>query len=106
MCYFPEKTKDVYDYIATFVDDLRAIVADPEHFLEELKSNSVYDFKLKGSGEVKFHLGCGFVCESSGTLCMEQVDMLILTRCVIIITNPFLDHTTYLQEKQTSIGNL
>ena len=31
----------------------------------------VHDFKLKGSKEVNFHLGCSFVRDSTGTLCMD-----------------------------------
>ena len=67
----PDKTKDVYEYVASFVDDLCFVTANPESFLEELQSNSVYDFKLKGSGVVNFHLRCGFACDSTGTLCMD-----------------------------------
>ena len=44
----PDKTKDVYEYVVLFVDNLCFVVSDPEFFLEELQSNSVYDFKLKG----------------------------------------------------------
>ena len=67
----PDKTKDVYEYVASFVDDLCFCVVNPESFLEELQSNSVHDFKLKSSGVVNFHLGCGFVRDSTGTLCMD-----------------------------------
>jgi hypothetical protein len=31
----------------------------------------VPNFKLKGSGEVNFHLGCGFERDSDGVLCMN-----------------------------------
>ena len=30
-----------------------------------------YTFKLKGSGELTFHLGCGFEHDNTGTLCMD-----------------------------------
>ena len=30
-----------------------------------------YNFKLKGSGELAFHLGCGFNCNNTGTLYMD-----------------------------------
>ena len=53
------------------MDDLIAVLSDPEQFLKDLQNNLVYDFKLKGSEEIKFHLGCGFVCDSTGTLCMD-----------------------------------
>jgi hypothetical protein len=43
---------------------------DPEAFLKQL-SSAPYNFKLKGSGEVNFHLGCGFERDSDGVLCMN-----------------------------------
>jgi hypothetical protein len=42
---------------------------EPEVFLEQLQS-SLFNFKLKGSGEISFHLGCSFIRYSTGTLCM------------------------------------
>ena len=53
----PDRNRDVYKYMSLYVDDLCFIISDPEAFLKELKSNSVHDFKLKGSSEVNFHLG-------------------------------------------------
>ena len=67
----PDPNKDVYEYVASYVDDLCLIVSDPKAFLKDLKDNSVHDFKLKGSSEVNFYLGCGFVQNSTGTLCMD-----------------------------------
>jgi hypothetical protein len=63
------KNHDCYEYIATYVDDLCIIMKEPEAFLEQLQS-SPFNFKLKGSGEISFHLGCSFVRDSTGTLCM------------------------------------
>jgi hypothetical protein len=40
---------------------------DPETFLAQL-SSAPYNFKLTGSGEVNFHLGCGFERNSDGIL--------------------------------------
>jgi hypothetical protein len=34
-------------------------------------SSALYNFKLKGSGELSFHLGCGFERDSDGVLCMN-----------------------------------
>ena len=31
-----------------------------------------YNFKLKGSGELAFHLRCGFQCDNTGTLFMDH----------------------------------
>ena len=67
----PDHNKDVYEYAASYVDNLCFVVSDPKTFLKELKSNSVHVFKLKGSSGVNFHLGCGFVQDSTGTLCMD-----------------------------------
>ena len=63
-------TRDAYEYVATYVDDLCIIMEDPESFLKQL-SSAPYNFKLKGSGEVNFHLGCGFERDSDGVLCMN-----------------------------------
>ena len=63
-------TRDVYEYVATYVDDLCIIMENPLEFLEQL-SSAPYNFKLKGSGEVNFHLGCGFERDSDGVLCMN-----------------------------------
>jgi hypothetical protein len=63
-------TRDVYEYVATYVDDLCIIMEDPETFLKQL-SSAPYNFKLKGSGELSFHLGCVFEWDSEGVLCMN-----------------------------------
>ena len=67
----PDPNKDIYKYVASYIDDLCFVISDPKAFLEELKNNLVHDFKLKGSSEVNFHFGCGFVQDSTGTLCMD-----------------------------------
>ena len=43
---------------------------DQQAFLDQLQS-ALYNFKLKGSGPLNFHLGCGFHRDSTGTLCMD-----------------------------------
>ena len=63
-------TADCYEYVATYVDDLCIVMKDPEAFLKQLTSDP-YNFKLKGSGELKFHLGCGFARDPDGTLYMD-----------------------------------
>ncbi len=47
-----------YEYVAVYVDDLALAMDDPETFLNILIHK--YNFKLKGSGEISFHLGCDF----------------------------------------------
>ena len=63
-------TRDVYKCVATYIDDLCIIIEDTEKFLEQLLP-ALYNFKRKGSGEVNFHLGCGFGRDSDGVLCMN-----------------------------------
>jgi hypothetical protein len=41
---------------------------DPQTFVDVLKDE--YKFKLKGTGDITFHLGCDFFREADGTLCM------------------------------------
>ena len=43
---------------------------DPQSLLNQLITPP-YNFKLKGSGELAFHLGCGFKRDSTYVLCME-----------------------------------
>ena len=63
-------TADHYEYVATYVDDLCMIMKDPQSLLDQLMAPP-YNFKLKGSGELAFHLGCGFHQDSTSTLCMD-----------------------------------
>jgi hypothetical protein len=65
----PTKENDCYEMIAVYVDDLAIGMKDPESFLEILKSK--YKFKLKGSGPISFHLGCGFNRDKDGVLVMD-----------------------------------
>ena len=60
-------TIDHYGYVATYVDDLCMIMKDPQSLLDQLMTPP-YNFKLKGSRELAFHLGCGFNRDSTGTL--------------------------------------
>ena len=61
----------MWKYVATYVDNLCLIMCKPEDFLAKLRSNS-YNFKLKGSGELNFHLGCGFCRDDNGILYMNS----------------------------------
>ena len=63
-------TVDHYEYVATYVDALCMIMKDPQSLLDQLMAPP-YTFKLKGSGELAFHLGCGFNCHKTGTICMD-----------------------------------
>ena len=59
-----------YEYIAVYVDDLAIIMKDPQSLIDQLIAVP-YNFKLKGSGPLKFHLGCGFPCDNDDTLHMD-----------------------------------
>ena len=63
-------TNDYYEYIATYVDDLAIIMKDPQSLIDQSKGAS-YNFKLKGSEPLNFHLGCKFSRDSNGTSCMD-----------------------------------
>ena len=60
---------DVYEYIAVYVDDLAIAMLNPEEFVKILIDK--YKFKLKGTGPISFHLGCEFVRDDEGILCLR-----------------------------------
>lgn len=60
---------DVYEYIAVYVDDLAMAMTDPAAFTTILQER--YNFKLKGTGSITFHLGCDFFRDHTGVLCMS-----------------------------------
>jgi hypothetical protein len=71
---------DHYSYIARYVDDLAIASKDPGSIVEELQSK--YNFKLKGTGPISYHLGCDFFRYSTGTLCMapkRYIDRMVNT---------------------------
>ena len=72
-------TGDHYEYVATYVDDLAIIMKDPQSLIDQLTA-APYNFKLKGSGPLNFHLGCGYQRDTTGTLCMapgKYIDRMI-----------------------------
>jgi hypothetical protein len=54
--------------MAVYVDDLAIAMADPQQFVDVLEKK--HKFKLKGTGTIAFHLGCDFVRDDKGILCM------------------------------------
>jgi hypothetical protein len=50
---------DLYEYVATYVDDLCLGMLDPKSFTDTLQKK--YNFKLKGTGPIDFHLGQSYV---------------------------------------------
>ena len=61
-----------YEYIATYVDDIAAVLKYPQMFFEQLQS-APFNFKLKGSGSIDgaIHLGCTFGHDQHGVLYMD-----------------------------------
>ena len=75
-----KKNNNVWEYVAVYVDDLAIAMKDPESFTSALMAPP-YNFKLKGTGEIKHHLGMEFSRDPDGTLCLEQksyLDKLLL----------------------------
>ncbi len=89
MGYFPSKSEPdiwmrevdgVYEYIACYVDDLAIASKNPEAIIKVLQDK--YNFKLKGTGTITYHLGIDFFRDDTGTLCMapkKYVEKLIET---------------------------
>ena len=59
---------DHYEYVASYVDDLLIGSRNPQAIIDALEGKP-NNFILKGTGEVKFHLGCDFFRDETGTLC-------------------------------------
>jgi hypothetical protein len=60
---------DHYEYVASYVDDLLIASKNPQAIIDQLEAKP-HEFKLKGTGEVKFHLGCDFFRDEHGVLCV------------------------------------
>lgn len=59
------KTEGLYEYICVYVDDLAMAMKEPAKFCELLKTK--HNYKLKGDGPLKYHLGCDFGRDPDGT---------------------------------------
>jgi hypothetical protein len=59
---------DAYKYVAVYVDDLAIVLRKPLEFEDILMQK--YNFKMKGTGPITFHLGMDIYREDSGTLCI------------------------------------
>lgn len=78
MGFFPSKAEpdiwmraagDHYEYIASYVDDLLIASKKPQAIIMALEAGP-HQFLLKGTGPVKFHLGCDYFRDEDGTLCV------------------------------------
>ena len=77
MGFFPSKAEediwmrdadDHYEYICVYVDDLLIASKKPQAIIDQLTAKP-HSFKLKGTGPVKFHLGCDYFRDENNTLC-------------------------------------
>ncbi len=64
----------LYEYIATYVDDLLIVSKHPKKYVDLLVNE--HQFKLKGTGPISFHLGCDYKKEDDGTPCYEPAKYL------------------------------
>ena len=60
---------DVYKYVAVYVDDLAIAMVNSKEFTQLLIDK--YKFKLKGTGPISYHLGCDFIRDDGGVLCLK-----------------------------------
>ena len=58
-----------YEYIAVYVDDLLIVSKEPKLITDTLVNK--YNFKLKGTGPIKYHLGYDFTRDKEGILCFS-----------------------------------
>ncbi len=63
-----KRNNDLYEYIAVYVDNLAFAMRDPQSLIDVLQEE--HNFKLKGTGDIAYHLGCDFFRDEDGTLCM------------------------------------
>ena len=59
----------LYEYIDVYVDDLAISAKNPKEITVNLMKK--HDFKLKGTGPIKYHLGCDLFRDETGTLCFS-----------------------------------
>ena len=72
------KRSGLWEYVAVYVDDLAFAMKDPAEFTKLLAEK--YKYKLKGTGDIAFHLGYDFFCDDDGVLCMaprKYIDKMI-----------------------------
>ena len=59
------KNGDIYEYIATYVDNLAICMKDPTEVTNSLREK--YGYKLKGVGPITYHLGSDYKRDPDGT---------------------------------------
>jgi len=59
------KNGDIYEYIATYVDNLAICMKDPTEVTNALREK--YGYNLKGVGPITYHLGSDYKRDPNGT---------------------------------------
>jgi len=63
-----QQNGDIYEYIGIYVDDISAAAKDPKAITDLLQEK--YQIMLKHTCPISFHLGCDFIRDEDGTMCM------------------------------------
>jgi Reverse transcriptase (RNA-dependent DNA polymerase) len=58
---------DHWEYVCVYVDDLAIMMKDPAQFFKDIKAIGGYN--LKGTDEIRYHIGGDFFRDTDGTLC-------------------------------------
>ncbi len=80
---------NIYEYLEVYVDNVAAAAKDAKAITDLLQNK--YQFKLKGTGLISFHLGCTFVREDDGTMCMsprKYIEKLLGPMSTSLVLNP------------------
>jgi hypothetical protein len=82
-----------YEYVCVYVDDLAVMMKDPSAFFAELKDRK---YKLKGVGEISYHLGGDFYRDPDGTLAWgaKTYCKRIVNQCESIFGTPPKEYTS------------
>ena len=93
------QNRNVYKYIAVYVNDLAIAAKDPENISEILMKK--YKFKLKGTGAISYHLGCDFFRDNNGILCFtpkKYIKKMISTYVSLFEKKPKQNITSLLEK--------
>jgi hypothetical protein len=87
---------DLYEYVATYVDDLCLRMLDPKSFTDTLQKK--HNFKLKGTSPIDFHLGQSFsrnfMGRNPGKLCLH-LNKTIIHKWTILLSSDKTRHNSF-----------
>ena len=70
-CVWLREMKNIYEYIAIYVDDFLIASQKPQQTIKDLKGK--IKLKIKGDGPLEYHLGCGYKLDKDGTLVPQPI---------------------------------